>query len=216
MPADQAAGLRRRNTQQPVRCIHCFFDAAASSTRLTHALHQLGQVCLLVDMCGRLFADSSTRSLFDWKQQLERRQLNMLPQVYGDGWYAPGLRVDAPNLHSAVQGYDGVVFDAGLIGIEQVFLPGTLNNVVIEVHPTGDSMQRAYSMLKTLSHTGNSLSIGLLGDAATCDHVQAACGHFLEQPFVQTIYSVAHEDDAFAALAVRMADEETHRMTRCK
>lgn len=210
MPADQAAGLRRRNTRQPVRCIHCFFDAAASSTRLTHALHQLGQVSLLVDTRGRLFADSSTRSLFGWKQQLDRGHLNTLPQAYGDGWYAPGMGADVPGLHRAVQGYDCVVFDAGPIGSELALLPGTLNNVVIEVHPTGDSIQRAYSLLKTLSHTGNSLSIGLLGDAATCDHVQAACCHFLEQSFAQVIYSVAHEDDAFAALASRMADEETH------
>lgn len=216
MPADQAAGLRRRNAGQPVRCIHCFFDAPASSMRLAHALHQLGQVSLLVDMHGRLFADSSTRSLFDWKQQLERGQLNVLPQACGDGWVAPGVRADTPNLPRAVQGYDSVVFDAGPIGNELALLPGPLNNVIIEVHPTGDSMQRAYSMLKTLCQAGNSLSVGLLGDAATCDHVRTACCHFLEQPFTQAIYSVAHEDDVFAALAVRMADEETHRMTRCK
>jgi hypothetical protein len=216
MPADQAAGLRRRNTPQPVRCIHCFFDAAASSIRLTLALHQLGQVSLLVDMRGRLFADSSPRSLFDWKQQLERSHLNTLPQAYGDGWFAPGVRADAANLHRAVQGYDCVVFDAGPNGSELAWLPGSLNNVIIEIHPAGDSMERAYSLLKTLSQSGNSLSIGLLGDAATCDHVQAACCHFLEQSFAQAIYSVAHEDDAFAALAVRMSDEETHRMTRCK
>ena len=216
MPADQAAGLRRRNAGQSVRGIHCFFDAAVSSTRLAHALHRLGQVSLLVDMCGRLFADSSTRSLFDWKQQLERSQLNTLPQAYGDGWVAPGVRADAPNLHRAVQGYDCVVFDAGPIGNELALLPGTLNNVIIEVHPTGDSMQRAYSMLKTLSQASNSLSVGLLGDAASCDHVRAAGCRFLEQSFTQAIYSVAHDDDAFAALAVRMADEETHRMTRCQ
>ena len=216
MPADQAAGLRRRNARQPVRCIHCFFDAPASSTRLVHALHQLGQVSLLVDMRGRLFADSTTRSLFDWKQQLERSQLNTLPQAYGDAWVAPGVRADAPNLHRAVQGYDCVLFDAGPIGNELALLRDALNAVVIEVHPTGDSMQRAYRMLKTLSQAGNSLNIGLLGDAASCDHVRAAGCRFLEQPFTQAIYSVAHEDDAFAALAVRMADEETHRMTRCQ
>lgn len=216
MPADQAAGLRRRNAGQPVRGIHCFFDAPASSMRLAHALHQIGQVSLLVDMRGRLFADAPARSLFDWKQQLGRGQLNILPQACGDGWVAPGVRADAPNLHRAVQGYDCVVFDAGPIGNELALLPGTLNNVVVEVHPTGDSMPRAYSMLKTLSQAGNSLSVGLLGDAAACDRVRAACCHFLEQSFAQAIYSAAHEDDAFAALAVRMADEETHRMTRCK
>lgn len=215
MPVDQAAGLRRRNARQPASCIHCFFEAAVSTTQLMVALHQLGQVSLLVDMRGRLFADSSPRSLFDWKQQLQRNQLNTLPQAYGDGWYAPGLKVDAPNLPRFLQAYDRVVFDAGPIGTELALLPGTPSHVIIEVHPEGDSMQRAYSMLKTLSQAGNTLSIGLLGDAATCNHVQAACCHFLEQSFTQAFYSVAHEDGAFAALAVRMADEETHRMTRC-
>ncbi len=215
MPADQAAGLRRRSAQQLASCIHCFFEAPVSTTQLMVALHQLGRVSLLVDMRGRLFADSSTRSLFDWKQQLERNQLNTLPQPYGDGWYAPGLKVDAPNLHRLLQGYDSVVFDAGPIGAELELLSGTPTNVIIEVLPTGESMQRAYSMLKTLSQAGNASSVGLLGDAATCDHVQAACCHFLEQSFTQVFYSVAHEDGAFAALAVRMADEETYRMTRC-
>ena len=215
MPADQAAGLRRRSAQQLASCIHCFFEAPVSTAQLMVALHQLGHVSLLVDMRGRLFADSSTRSLFDWKQQLERNQLNTLPQPYGDGWYAPGLKVDSPNLHRLLQGYDSVVFDAGPIGAELELLPGTPTNVIIEVLPTGESMQRAYSMLKTLSQAGNASSVGLLGDAATCDHVQAACCHFLEQSFTQVFYSVAHEDGAFAALAVRMADEETHRMTRC-
>jgi len=215
MPADQAAGLRRRNARQPASCIHCFFEAPFSTTQLMVALQQLGQVSLLVDMRGRLFANSSPRSLFDWKQQLERNQLNTLPQAYGDGWYAPGLQVDAPNLQRLLQGYDRVVFDAGPIETELALLPGTPSHVIIEVHSEGDSMQRAYSMLKTLSQAGNALSIGLLGDAATCNHVQAACCHFLEQSFTQVFYSVAHEDGAFATLAVRMADEETHRMTRC-
>lgn len=216
MPADQAAGLRRRNARQSVRGIHCFFDAAASSTRLTHALHQLGQVSLLVDMCGRLFVGSSPRSLFDWKQQLERGQLNTLPQTCGDGWLAPGVRADAPNLPRVVQGYDCVVFDAGPVGNELALLPGTFNAVIVEIRPEGDSVQRAYRMLKTLSRMGNGMSVGLLGDAAACDHVRTACCRFLEQDFMRIIYSVANEDDVFAALAVRMASEDTHRMTRCK
>ena len=216
MPIDQAAGLRRRNARQPVRGIHCFFDAPVSSTRLTHALHQLGQVSLLVDMRGRLFADSSPRSLFDWKQQLERGQLNTLPQTCGDGWLAPGVRADAPNLPRVVQGYDCVVFDAGPVGNELTLLPGTFNAVIVEVRLDEDSVRRAYRMLKTLSQVGNGMSVGLLGDAAACDHVRTVCRRFLGQGFAQIIYSVANEDDAFAALAVRMAGEETHRMARCK
>lgn len=216
VPIDQAAGLRRRNTQQPVRCIHCFFDAAASSIQLMQALHRLGQTALLVDMRGRLFGDAPTRSLFDWRQQLERGQLNTLPQAYGDGWYAPGLRVDAPGLGQAMHAYDCVVFDAGPIDRNASLLPGGLNDVIIEIQPATDSVQRAYSLVKTLAHEGNNLRVALFGDAAACDQVHAACRHFLEQCFAQAVYSVAHEDDAFALLAVRMAGEETHRMTRCK
>jgi len=215
MPADQAAGLRRRNARQPASCIHCFFEAPFTTTQLMVALHQLGQVSLLVDMRGRLFADSSPRSLFDWKQQLERNHLNTLPQAYGNGWYAPGLTVDTPNLHRLLQSYDSVVFDAGPIANELALLPGNPSHVIIEVNPTGNSMQRAYSMLKTLSQAGNIMSAGLLGEASACSHVQAACCHFLEQSVMQVFYSQVHEDGAFAALAVRMADEETHRMTRC-
>lgn len=216
MPADQAAGLRRRNARLPASCTHCFFEAAISCTRLMHALHQLGQVALLVDMCGRLFADSSPRSLFDWRQQLERNQLNILPQTYGDGWYAPGVQADAPNLQRAVQVYDSIVFDAGPIGSRMALLPDTLNHVIVEVHSTEDSMRRAYSMLKTLSQAGDSLSITLLGDTATCEHVRAAGSHFLAPSFTRAIHGVEYDDGAFSALAVRMAGEETHRMTRCK
>ncbi|MDP2031353.1 MAG: hypothetical protein Q8K12_17095 [Thiobacillus sp.] len=215
MPADQAAGLRRRSAQQPASCIHCFFEASFSSTQLMHALHQLDQTSLLVDMRGRLFADSSPRSLFDWKQQLERNHLNTLPQAYGDGWYAPGLTVDAPNLPRLLQGYDSVVFDAGPVASELALLPGMPSHVIIEVHPSGDSMQRAYSMLKTLFQAGNALSVGVLGEASACNHIKAACCHFLEQSIMQIFYSQVHEDVAFAALAVRMTDEETHRISRC-
>ena len=215
MPADQAAGLRRRSALQPARCIYCFFEVPFSTMQLMDALHQIGLVSLLVDMRGRLFADSTTQSLFDWKQQLERNHLNTLPQAYGDGWYAPGLTGDVPNLPRLLQGYDSVVFDAGPVANELALLPGMPSHVIIEVHPTGDSMQRAYCMLKTLTQTGNVLSVGLLGDVSACNHVQAACRHFLEQSFMQVIYSVAYEDGPFSALAVRMADEETHRMARC-
>ncbi len=215
MPADQAAGLRRRSMQQPVHCIHCFFDTGESSTQLVQALHQRGQVSLLVDMRGRLFIDPSTRNLFEWKQQLARGQLHTLPQTYGAGWYAPGVRADEPSFHCVEQGYDHLVFDAGPIGTGVALRPNTLNTVFIEIHPTDHSMQRAYSLLKTLAWAGDTLSIGLLGDAAACDHVLTAYSHFLEQPSTQVIYSAAHEDDGFAALAIRMEDEEALRVTRC-
>ena len=216
MPPDQAAGLRRRGTAQPVRCVSCFFDAASSSTRLAHALHQQGQTCLLVDIHNRLFATASTRSLFDWQHQLAHKQLNTLPQAYGVGWSAPGLHLDAAHFSAAIQGYDSVVLDVGPIKDELAFPLNALNTVVIEVRPESTSMQRAYRLLKTLSHTSDAMKIYLLGDAAICDNVLDACRHFLVQSFAETVISVAHEDDAFTALAVRMVHEETHRMVRCE
>ena len=216
MAADQAAGLRRRHARQSAHHIHCFFNAAVSSTLLMQALHQQGQTVLLVDMHGRLFADQPARSLFDWKQQLARGQLHTWPQPGGYGWYAPGIRLDAPHFQTALRHYDCVLFDAGPIGNDIALTPGALNTLVIEIEASTDSMMRAYRLLKTLSHAGNSPKIGLAGDAMACAHVLAACCHFLGQYFARDIYNAARKDDALAALAGRMTNEETHRMTRCK
>lgn len=207
MPADQAAGLRRRSARQPVRCLHCFFDAALSSTRLAQALHQMGLISLLIDMRGRVFANASTRSLFNSRQQLERGALCTLPQIYGDGWYAPGIQSDEPCLRTAAQGYDCVVFDAGPIRAGLVLWPGAFHGVIIEIRAPQDSMLRAYTLLKSLCHADAPVRIVLLGDPAACDHVRAACSRFLDPSFTQAVHSVAHEEDAFAALAIRIVAE---------
>ena len=209
MPADQAAGLRRRSARQPLRCIYCFSDSADSSVRLAHALHRIGRIPLLVDTQGRLFAASPTRSLFDWRHQLERRQLRTLPQTYGEGWYAPGVRGDEAAFVGLVSGYDYVMFDSGWGCAEFSLLPGAAHTVVMEVCRTDESMLHAYAVLKTLACFEGAFSVYLLGDRVACDHVQAAGCHFLEQGFASSICSAANEDDAFATLAVRMAGEET-------
>jgi len=216
MRADQAAGLRRRaaslpahGARQPQRSIHLFSDAPDTSLRLAHALHQTGHVLLLVDATGRLFSVSSPRSLFDWPHQLERRQLHTVPQAYGEGWYAPGVRADEAALSGMVSHYDYVMFDAGWGRTNLALPPGVAHRVVMEVRRTDQSMQHAYAVLKTLACQGSRFSVGLLGDRLACDHVRAAGRRFLEQRFARAIYSVANEDDAFAALAVRMAEEET-------
>ncbi|MDP1644902.1 MAG: hypothetical protein Q8K35_02135 [Thiobacillus sp.] len=216
MPADQAAGLRRRSARQPPRCVHCFFDAAESTIRLAQVLHQRGWTSLLIDACGRVFADSSTRSLFDWKQQLERGQLHTLPMPYGDGWYAPGIQGDEPALMAIARGYDCIVFDARLNAPDWTPLPCTAQFIILEVNAMHASTLHGYALLKTLSHSGAAFSVGLLGDAAACDQLLAACKQFLDPTFTQAVYSVAHEDDAFAALAVRMTYEETGLMARYK
>jgi hypothetical protein len=213
MPADQAAGLRRRSARQPLRCIHCFSDSRESATRLALALHQRGGTVLLVDASGRTLADSSPRSLFDWRQQLARGQLQTLPMPYGDGWHAPGIRADEPALSRVAHGYDAVVFDAGP-GEDLVLMPGAAHAAVIEVVATLESMRHAYALLKSLFHAGAAPRVGLMGETAACEQVRAACAHFLDPQFAHAVCSVAHEDDAFAELAVRMVDEETSPSAR--
>ena len=215
MPADQAAGLRRRNAQQPLHCIHGFFDFAEAPARLAVALHQCGWTTLLVDTCGRVFADSPTRSLFDWRQQIARGQPHVLRMPYGDGWHAPGMRVDEPGLMAIAQGYDCLLFDLDLNAPDWGGGPGAVPFFVIEVNTTRESMLNAYALLKSLSHRGSRVSVGLLGNPAACDRLRQACKKFLDPTFNQAIFSFAREVDAFAALAVRMMDEETGLTARC-
>ena len=209
MPADQAAGLRRRAARLPQRCIYCFSDSAVPSVRLARALHQLGHVPLLVDTHGRLFSASSPRSLFDWRHQLEHRQLHAVPQPYGDGWHAPGMRADAPALPGVASGYDFLMFDSGWGGTEISLLPGGAHTVVMEIRGGDESMLSAYAVIKTLAHSGEAFGLGLLGDRDACDQLRDTACHFLGERVAGAIFSVANEDDAFAALAVRMAGEET-------
>ena len=216
MATDQAAGLRRRSTRQAFACIHCWFDSAESTVKLAQALYLRGATSLLVDTSGRVFADSPARSLFDWKQQLQRGQLRMLPQSYGDGWHAPGVRTDEPALLNMAHGYDQLVFDMTADRTDMALMPGATHAAIVEVQATDTSMLRAYARLKTLSHTKALISVGVLGDAAACDHVVAACHRFLELDFAPAIYSVAHEDNAFTALAARMAGGEADRRVRYK
>lgn len=170
---------------------------------------------MLIDAGGRLFADAP-RSLFDWKHQIERGQLHTLPMPHGEGWYAPGIRGDEPALMAAARGHDCIVFDARLNAPDWTPLPGAAQAVVLEVNATNASSLQGYALLKTLADSRASIRVGLLGDAAACDHLLAACGRFLEPTFTRAVYSVAREDDAFAALAVRMAPEETGLTARYK
>jgi hypothetical protein len=205
--ADQAAGLRRRNAEQPLRCIHGFFHTPESTTRLAQALHRHGWTSLVVDSRGRLFANAPTQSLFDWRQQLARQQLHTQALPSGDGWHAPGLTANEPGLKAIAQRYDCLLFDASPDAPEWLPLPDMDQTVVLEVRAGQASMQQAYALLKTLAHLESRAGTALLGDAAACERLRAACRQYLDPKFVQAVHSVAHEDDAFAALAVRMADE---------
>lgn len=207
MSADQAAGLRRRNAEQPLRCIHGFFHSPQSTTRLAQALHRRGWTSLVVDPRGRLFADSPTQSLFDWRQQLARQQLHTQALPSGDGWHAPGLTANEPGLKAIAQRYDCLLFDASPDAPDWLPSPDLDQTLVLEVRAGQASVQQAYALLKTLDHVESRAGIALLGDAAACERLRAACRQYLDPAFAQAVHSVAHEDDAFAALAVRMADE---------
>ena len=213
MPADQAAGLRRRRARLSPRCLHVFFDSADSTEKLVQALHRRGLRTLLIDVQGRVYADAPARSLFDWRQQLARRQLQTLPMSYGEGWHAPGVRADEPLLAGIAQDYDILVFDEGR-GEVGARMPGAARTAIIEVAAAHESLQRAYALLKPLFHLEEAPDVVLLGESAACDRVRAACAQFLDGPFAQAILGAGHEDDAFAALAVRMADEETSPSAR--
>ena len=215
MPADQAAGLRRRRAEQPLRCLYCFLDSADLTLQLAQTLHQQGETALLVDTSGRLFGHYSTRSLFDWKHQLERGQLQTLPLAQGQGWYAPGISAAEPALHNAAQAYDHVVFDLNLAGNELALMPDAIQTVLVEVNSTEKSKLRAYALIKTLVHSRTVFSVGMMGDPAACEQVRMAGQHFLEPSLAQTIYNLTQEGDAFAALAVRMSVEEASLTTRC-
>lgn len=216
MPADQAAGLRRRRSSRAARYLHCLSDSTATCMGLTQALHQKGLATLLIDTLGRQFAPSSPRSLFDWKQQLARGQMHLLSLAHGDGWVAPGVQADDPALQRVAQSYDCVVFDRLPDGAGLDWMTGAEHVLVLAVQFTPDSMLKIYAVLKTLAGMDGVREVILWGEAEACDHVRAACSHFLGQQFAQAIYNDLHEDHAFAGLAARMASEETGRKARYK
>ena len=214
MAADQAAGLRRHHGHRPVRCIHAFFDTAESATQLARALHRLGRTSLLIDTCGRAFSGSTTRSLFDCQQQLARNHLHLLPMPFGNAWPARGVRADNPALMTVARDYDCLLFDVCPEAPDWIPLVGASHAVVLQVKHQRASMLHGFSILKTLSRLSDPVRVLLLGEADACDHFQAACTRFLDPSFSRSVYSVAREDDVFAALAVRMAEEETSPLAR--
>ena len=212
--ADQAAGLRRHRGRRPLRCIHVFSDTADSAIQLARALHRLGRTALLIDICGRAFFGSTTRSLFDCQQQLARNQLHLLPMPFGHAWSAQGVRADDPALIMVARDYDCLLFDVCSEASDWKPLPGGAHSVVLQVKHQRASMLHGFSVLKTLSRLQDPVRVGLLGDTDACDHLLAACMRFLDPSFGRSVYSVAREDDVFAALAVRMTEEETSPTAR--
>lgn len=216
MAADQAAGLRRRRRSTAPRLVHSCVDSPEFTRRLVQALHGLGGSVLLIDTGGRLFADVPTRSLFDWRQQLARKQPHLVPLADADGWFAPGLRADAPGLCDLARDYEYVVLDAPPKVSGWALVADAVNAFVVDCGTSIDGLAERYALLKTLAtKTGGArVHIGLIGDTAAGDRLLAACRHFLAQSFSQRVYNLGDADDAFAALAARMAVEETSLTAR--
>lgn len=209
VPPDQAAGLRRQAQSRRAIHIQCYAASPELARDVSGALYRLGRTTLLIDTQNRLFSDVPARSLFNWQQQCARGSLHLLPQLFGDGWIAPGVAADEPALQQVASRYDQIVFDLDPARPDARIMPGTRCWSVLWVQSDEPSIRHAYALLKTLSHKVPDLSAGLLGDAAACDRVCAACVQFLDPAFAARVYNTAQEVDAIAALAVRMAGAET-------
>lgn len=206
MAADQAAGLRRRQTARAAPCIHLHSPQSATAHRLLEALSRQGLDTLLIDAQGRHLGHAP-RSLFDWRQQLARRQLHLHALPAGTAWHAPGVETDTAALAMLSARHDCLVVDHPLDMGSVAALPSPGHVRVLDVSPA--DVKPAYRLLKTLAHLACGADILLLGEAAACAQLEAACRQFLDAKHAQRIGSLAQETDAFAALAVRMAGEET-------
>lgn len=209
MAADQAAGLRRRRTACAASCLHLHSSQAATARRLLAALTRQGLDTLLIDTQGR-HLDHAPRNLFDWRRQLARQQLHLHALPAGAAWHAPGVEADAAALAMLAPRYDCLVVDRPLDTASVTALPSPGHVRVLEV--SFADLKPAYRLLKTLAHQACDATVLLLGEAAACARLEAACGQFLDAAHARRIGSLAHETDAFAALAVRMAGEETGSM----
>lgn len=211
MPADQAAGLRRRQAAVS-QIVYVVSDTTSTASALAQALLQRGLTPLLVDARDRLFDTTAAHTLFDWSQQLARGQLLTLPLVNVTGWHAPGCRANVPGLAQATRHFDALIFDCTLAEIASP-ASGTREWALLSVQP--DTLPSVYALLKTRALRGE-IGCVLTGDAASCARVREACGRFLGPAAAAMVSSLHDEVDAIAALAVRMAHEEPGCQSRYK
>lgn len=203
MPADQAAGLRRQAARIP-RILHCVCDSTASVLQAARALTRQGLRPLVIDTRDRLFGRPAAQTLFDWQHQLARGQILALPLADSLAWHAPGLHASAPGLAAATRHFDVLLLDCTLPDAARR-VAGASESAWISVRP--DTLQAVYALLKTRAQ-GGGLPVCLSGDAASCERIRQACLRFLDTTTTAALACIPAEDDAIAALAVRMAHEE--------
>lgn len=201
MPADQAAGLRRRQEGASLKIIYCVSASASCALRVARAFTRQGRCPLVIDSRDRLLGRTATQALFDWPRQIERGMVLALPLQDAAGWRAPGVRADAAGLLRATRDYDPLVFDC-LPDDMAVRVPAACEIALLTVYP--ETMQAVYALLKTRAATGGLEAI-LTGDPASCTRVREACARFLGATLAGAVSCAADENDAIATLAARMA-----------
>jgi hypothetical protein len=209
MPVDQAAGLRRRLTQQAPRSISFFSANAQPVQGLGRAMQARGWRVLLVDITGRQFAESRTRPLFDWQQQAARQCLQALPVDGLEGLLAAGAQAGEPAIVAAANGYDCVLFDAGKIQTPHVALtPDPLQTLILHLTMASESICNAYALIKALQQTGNVASVLLWGEPMSCGRTAAAARAYLGPGAKLPVIVNAPDNDPYTALAARIATGE--------
>jgi hypothetical protein len=211
MPADQAAGLRRK-TGSALRILHCISESADFVLQAAQAMTRQGLTPLVIDTRDRLFGADAAQTLFDWRQQLDRGQILALPLAAAQAWHAPGLYASAPGLAGATRHYDVLLLDCTLADVASR-VAGADEWACVSVGP--DTLQAVYALIKTRAHSGG-LSMFLTGEAAACERIRQACLRFLGAT-VSAGLSCHHDElAAITALAVRMAHEEPGCQSRYK
>jgi len=200
MSADQAAGLRQRRHAPSPLFLYCIAESAHAAVRAARVLDAAGRRPLVADGHGRLLQPGGARALFDWTQQLARRALLTLPLEDARVWHAPGVRSDSPGLAEALGSYLALVLDCPA---EAAAVPAAAARECLWIEMCPATMQQAYALLKTRSLTGGIDAI-LSGDLAAVLRVQAACERFLGSTIAARLHCCDNEEDAIAALAVRM------------
>jgi hypothetical protein len=202
-----------RNSGAPA-CISTFFADAASVLALMKALAGEGKNVLLVDTSGRQLAAGRTRSLFDWRRQLEQMRLQGLPLAHGDGLSAEGAAAGDGAILAAAGTYDIVLFDAGPAGPSIDLAAGVLQDLVLQLDGDSQSLEWGYAVLKSLPRAQHDGDVLLSGPASVCERLVAAARHFLGEPAAARIWTAGDDDPHFLALAARIAAEEAGRQVR--
>ena len=208
MRADQAAGLRRMRHAQSPTCISIFFAEPAAVFLLMQALHGHGKALLLVDTIGRQGVSARTRSLFDWRRQVEKMQLLIVPLAHGDGLSAEGAAAGEVAVIGAAGAYDIILFDAGPVGAAVNLAHGVTQHLLLQVNDDAQSLERAYALLKSLPLLGHTGDVLLSGSPGACQRLITAARHFLGEQTSSRIWTAGGDDPHFVALAARIAAEE--------